>query len=92
MAAEDQEAGVILLAEEFERGRIFEWVNWVLLGESERERSFEGVQVCEGELDDFGTGAAAEEECRFGIFVGLGGFLVEGTFGPGIAWFADSQG
>lgn len=38
------------------------------------------MEVGEGELDDFRTGAAAEEERCFGVFVDLGRFFLEGTF------------
>lgn len=88
MAAEDEECGVVFLAVEFQRRGVVEGVDGVLFGEFEGQRPFEGVQVREGQLDDFGARAAAEEEGRFGVFVGLGRFFVEGALGAGVAGFA----
>ena len=45
VVAEDEEAGVVLLAEEFERGGVGEGVDVVFLGEADAEGPFEGVEV-----------------------------------------------
>lgn len=60
----------------------------VLFGKFDSEWAFEGVEVGECELDDFGTGAAAQEEGGFGILVGLGCLFVEGALRTGITWFS----
>lgn len=80
VAAEHQQGGVVFLAEEFERRGVFEGVDGVFLGEFDGQRPFQRVQVGEGQLDDFGAGAAPQEEGGFGVFVDLGGFFLECAF------------
>lgn len=45
MVSEYDEAGVVLLAEEFEGGGVGEGVDVVFLAESDAEGPFEGVEV-----------------------------------------------
>lgn len=88
VAAEHEQGGVVFLAEKFERRGVFEGVDGVFLGEFDRQRPFQRVQVGEGQLDDFGAGAASQEEGSFGVFVDLGGSFLECAFRPGVARFA----
>ena len=83
VVAEEQQAGVVLLREEFQRGGVGERVDVVFLGEADAVRAFEGVQVGQEGGDQGGARGAAEEEGRFGVFgtEGFAGF--EGAGGAG---------
>ena len=89
MRAEDEEGGIILLREEFERGRVLEGVKIVLFGKADGERPFELVEVADEELGYFGTGGIAEEESGFGVFGGLRFAGLEGAGGTGVFGFAE---
>lgn len=54
MVSEEEEAGVVFLAEEFQRGGVGEGVDVVFLGEADAEGTFEGVEVCEEGGDEGG--------------------------------------
>lgn len=58
-APKDEEGGVVLLGEEFERGGVFKGVDGVLLGEFLGEREAERMEVGEGVLRDLRAGRAA---------------------------------
>lgn len=86
--AEDEQRGVVFLAEELERRGVLEGVDLVLLGELLGQRDPELVQVGDGVLGDLGAGGAAEEEGIFGVLDGFGGFLVERPLAAGISRFS----
>lgn len=90
-AAEDEEAGVVLLGEELERGGVLERVDGVLLGELLGEGLAEGVELVEGVLDDLGAAGAAEEEACLGVLDSLGFALLERPLGAGITGFSRSE-
>jgi hypothetical protein len=46
------------------------------------------VELGERVLDDLTAGRAPEEEGRFRVLDGFGGFLFEGALGAGVAGFA----
>lgn len=79
VAAEHHERGVVSLAEEFEARRIFERVDGIFLGEADGVRAFQGVKVCEEEINQGGGRSAAEEEGRFCIFYWEGLLFCEGA-------------
>lgn len=87
-AAKDHERGVVLLGEELERRGVLEGVDRVLLGELLGERDAQLVQVGEGILHDLRARGAAQEEARLGVLDGLGGLLLEGALGAGVAGFS----
>jgi hypothetical protein len=55
----------------------------IFLGEFNRERSLEGVEVGEGQLDDLAALFAAEYESRLWIFNEMRCLLLYGTLGAG---------
>jgi hypothetical protein len=63
-------------------------VDGVLFCEFLCERKTELVEVGEGILDYLRAGCAAEEEGSFGVFAGLGGFLVKRAFAACVAGFS----
>ena len=86
MACEDKLACIVLLAEEFEGGGVFEGVDAVGFREADRVRAFEGVEVGQEGCEEGGGAGVAEEEGRFGIlrhlrFAGCEGALGAGGFG-----------
>lgn len=87
-AAEDHQGGVVLLAEELERGSVLEGVDGVLLGELLGEGLAQREEVGEGVLRDLRAGGAAEEEAGLGVLLLLGGALLEGALGAGITGFS----
>ena len=87
-AAEDEEAGVVLLGEELEGGRVLERVNGILLCELLGEGLAEGVELVEGVLDDLRAVRTAEEEACLGVLDGLWFALLERPLGAGIAGFS----
>lgn len=91
-AAEDHQGGVVLLAEELERGGILEGVDGVLLGELLGEGLAQGEEVGEGVLGHLGAGGAAQEEAGLGVLLLLGGSLLEGALGAGITGFSERRG
>ena len=45
MARKQKERGIVFLGEEFETGRIFKGMYWVLFGEFDSIGTFEGVEI-----------------------------------------------
>ena len=89
VVAEEQQAGVVFLREEFERGGVGERVDVVFFGESDAVGAFEGVEVGQERGGQGGAGGAAEEEGGFRVFgrQGLAGF--EDAGGAGGFGFSD---
>lgn len=77
----DEEGGIVLLGEEFKGRWIFEGVDAIFLGEFDGERALEGVEVCEGELDDLASLFTAKDEACLCVFDELGSFLLDCTLG-----------
>jgi hypothetical protein len=86
--AEDEERGVVLLAEELQGRGVVERVDLVLLGEFLGQWDAQLVQVGERILGDLRAAAAAEEECGFGVLDGFGGSFVQGTLAARVARFS----
>lgn len=86
--AEDEQAGVVLLGEELERGRVLEGVDGVLLGELLGQGLAHGVKLRQGILRHLGAGRSPEEEAALWVLDGLGFALLESPLGAGIARFA----
>lgn len=85
---EDEQRGVVLLAEELERRRVLERVDLVLLRELLRQRPPQRVQVRQRVLRLLRACCAAQEERLLGVLDGLGGLLVEGALGARVARFS----
>ncbi len=88
VASKHNEADVVLLGEEFERGGVFEGVDVIFLGEADGKRAFEGVEVLKEELAELATSGAAEEEGDFGVFGGLRCADGKGTSGACVSRFS----
>ena len=80
---EEEQTGIVLLREEFERGGVGERVDVIFLGEADAVGAFEGIEVGEEGGGQGGAGGAAEEEGGFVVFGREGLARFEGAGGAG---------
>ena len=80
---EEEQTGIVLLREEFERGGVGERVDVIFLGEADAVGAFEGVEVGKEGGGQRGAGGAAEEEGGFVVFGREGLARFEGAGGAG---------
>lgn len=80
VAAEKKQRSIVLLREKLETGRVFEWMNVILLRKPYTEWPFQGVDVGEKILDQGRTGCASKKKDRLGVFVSMRLFFRQCSF------------
>jgi len=75
-AAEDEDASVIFLREEFETGGVFKGMDFVLLGEFLGKGDTKLVEIGQGILGNLRAGGTTQEEGSLGFLDGFRGFFV----------------
>jgi len=88
---ESDQAGVVLLREELERGCIFERMYGVFLVKANGEGPLERVQVAKGKDYDIAGLFAPNEEGNLGVFIYLRFALLQSALRASIFRFAENR-